>query len=68
MTAPAPATDAIAYQVDTAAELLGSTRTKLYEAIARGDLEARKDGRRTVILRTELVRYAEALPVRPVGD
>ena len=40
----------------------GIGRTKLYEAIAQGDLKARKFGARTIILREELVVFLKALP------
>jgi excisionase family DNA binding protein len=40
----------------------GIGRTKLYEAIASGELTARKFGSRTLILREELVRFLKSLP------
>jgi hypothetical protein len=41
-------------------------RSKLHKLIRRGDLIARKQGRRTVVLNDDLKRYLENLPV--VGD
>ena len=38
-------------------------RTKIYEAIATGSLKARKFGKRTIILRTDLQDFLSALPV-----
>ena len=37
-------------------------RTAVYEALNRGDLKARKMGRRTVILRTDLEQWLASLP------
>jgi hypothetical protein len=38
------------------------SRSEIYRAFHRGDLRAKKQGRRTLILRDELVRYLSALP------
>jgi excisionase family DNA binding protein len=48
---------------DDAATRLGICRAKLYMEIAAGRLVARKVGRRTLIERTEQVRWLAALPV-----
>jgi excisionase family DNA binding protein len=40
----------------------GIGRTKLYEAIANGELKARKFGARTIILRDDLVGFLKSLP------
>ena len=40
----------------------GIGRTKLYEAIARRQLIARKYGNRTIVLRDELMRFLGSLP------
>ncbi len=40
----------------------GIGRTKLYEAIADGQLIARKYGSRTIVLRGELLRFLTSLP------
>jgi len=40
----------------------GIGRTKLYEAIAAGQLTARKYGSRTIVLRGELLRFLTSLP------
>ena len=37
-------------------------RTRVYDAIRAGELTARKHGKRTLILRTELNRWLENLP------
>jgi excisionase family DNA binding protein len=38
------------------------SRSEIYRALQRGDLTAKKQGRRTLILREELSRYLSALP------
>ena len=40
----------------------GIGRTKLYEAIANGELKARKFGARTIILRADLLVFLSSLP------
>jgi excisionase family DNA binding protein len=40
----------------------GIGRTKLYQAIADGQLTARKYGSRTIVLRSELLRFLTSLP------
>jgi excisionase family DNA binding protein len=45
-----------------ACAVAGIGRTKLYEAIADGRLQARKLGKRTLILRDDLRQFLAALP------
>jgi excisionase family DNA binding protein len=45
-----------------AASLAGLGRTKIYECIKDGSLPARKHGRRTIILRRDVIEFLEALP------
>lgn len=45
-----------------ASVVAGIGRTKLYQAIADGELRARKYGARTIILRDDLLRFLVALP------
>ena len=40
----------------------GIGRTKLYEAIADGQLTARKYGSRTIVLRGDLLQFLASLP------
>lgn len=58
----------IAYRPAEAADVFGISRAMLYELIARGDIPARKLGARTLILRTDLERYAAALPTYEPQD
>jgi excisionase family DNA binding protein len=46
-----------------ACAVAGIGRTKLYEAIATGELVARKCGKRRIILRDDLRQFLIALPV-----
>jgi excisionase family DNA binding protein len=48
--------------VEEASEIAGIGRSKLYEALRDGLLQARKFGRRTIILRDDLERFLSALP------
>ncbi len=48
-----------------ASSLAGIGRTKIYQAIRDGSLPARKCGRRTIVLRTDVFRFLAALPTTP---
>src|SRR5580693_6685738 len=54
--------DRLAYTIAEAAEAAATGRTALYEAIASGDLPARKRGRRTLVLAVDLRSWLEKLP------
>ena len=49
--------ESLAYPVDRAAKAAGLGRTKLYEAIARGELPSVKIGKRRLILVEDLRRW-----------
>lgn len=51
----------IAMTVQTAVQVSGISRSVLYEALKRGDLKARKSGRRTLIMRVDLEDYILSL-------
>jgi excisionase family DNA binding protein len=53
----------IAYPPALAAQASGRSRTRIYRAIGLGELTARKDGKATLIERTELERWIKAMPV-----
>jgi excisionase family DNA binding protein len=60
---PAPVLNQkLSLSVEEAAEATGIGRSKLYEAMRDGLLQARKFGRRTIILRDDLERFLSALP------
>jgi hypothetical protein len=52
----------LSLNVRQAVEASGLTRSHIYEAMKKGDLTARKAGRRTIILAEDLRRYIENLP------
>ena len=52
----------LALSIDETSLRTGICRDVIYRAIREGDLPARKCGRRTLILQTELQDYLHALP------
>ena len=53
---------ALALSPEVAARLIGLGRTKFFELIREGKLRARKVGRRTLILRSDLEAFLASLP------
>ncbi len=49
--------------VDEACYTAGFGRSRFYEAVAAGQLAVRKFGRRTIVLREDLDRFLDSLPV-----
>ena len=56
-----PSDDRRTYSVEEAARILGISRTTAYDCVHRGEIPARRFGRRVVILKHEL----EALLSKP---
>jgi excisionase family DNA binding protein len=56
----------IAYSPQAACAILGIGLTKLYLEIARGRIEARKAGNRTLIPAVSLLDYLSALPLADI--
>jgi excisionase family DNA binding protein len=52
----------IAFTIEEAVAASKLSRSEIYRAFNRGDLTAKKNGRRTLILREDLVRFLTALP------
>lgn len=52
----------ISMTIPRAVEVSGIGRTRIYELIREGKLEAKKEGRRTLILADSLRRHVESLP------
>jgi hypothetical protein len=53
----------IAYPPALAAIAVGRTRTRIFAAIKSRELQARKDGKATLIEHNELIRWVRSLPV-----
>jgi excisionase family DNA binding protein len=47
----------LSYWIEEAYEVLGMTRSAMYEAIKSGDLQSYKEGRRRMISRRALVEF-----------
>jgi excisionase family DNA binding protein len=58
-----PIADKIALTTDEACALAGMGLNKLYDAMRDGHLIARKSGTRTIILRSDLDKFLQQLPV-----
>lgn len=52
----------IAVTIPEAVRISGISRTAIYDALARGDISARKAGRRTLINFVELESFLAGLP------
>ncbi|WAT17109.1 helix-turn-helix domain-containing protein [Aurantiacibacter sp. MUD11] len=57
----------IAVTIPQAVQASGLSRSALYEAMKRGDLTARKAGRRTLIAFADLEAYLASLPTYQAG-
>ncbi|WP_426051721.1 helix-turn-helix domain-containing protein [Brevundimonas sp. SL161] len=57
----------ITVTVPEAVRVSGISRTGVYEALKRGDLTARKAGRRTLISFSDLEAYLSRLPTYQAG-
>ncbi len=57
-----PDEEVLAYSIDDAVVRTPVSRSDLYRAMKRGDLKAKKSGRRTLILRDDLAAYLAQLP------
>ncbi len=56
----------IAYTTAEASNAIGVGRTRLYELIAKGCLDARASGSRTLITGESLRSYIATLPLAPI--
>ena len=58
----------IAVTIPDAVKASGMSRSSIYEALKRGDLSARKAGRRTLISFADLQAYLASLPTYKAGE
>jgi excisionase family DNA binding protein len=63
MTTPTP----LAVTIPDAIKASGMSRTAIYSALKRGDLSARKAGKRTLINFADLQAYLDRLPAYQPG-
>jgi hypothetical protein len=59
-------TTPLAYPVEEAGTAAGVSRTRIFEAIRKNELTARKAGKATIIEVGELQRWVRSLPTRGV--
>jgi excisionase family DNA binding protein len=57
----------IALSLNEVAARTGLGRTTLYKAITAGELQARKIGKRTIVLNSDLETWISNLPVAQIG-
>jgi hypothetical protein len=57
-----PINSAWSYTIAETSAITGKCRSAVYDAIARGALDARKDGRRTRITGRSILEYQASLP------
>lgn len=60
--ASTPNDDKLGYTIKEAVEKSPVSRSEMYLAMRRGDLKAKKHGKRTIILRDDLAAYFASLP------
>lgn len=57
-----------AYSIRQVRELTGFCNEKVYQHIRKGELLARKSGRRTLVLAADLDSFLESLPALKLGS
>jgi excisionase family DNA binding protein len=60
--------DRIAYPLPEAARITGVSRTRIFDAVRRGELTVRKAGRSSIVTRDDLVAWIRSLPVKGKGE
>ncbi|WP_298090013.1 helix-turn-helix domain-containing protein [uncultured Sphingomonas sp.] len=56
------ADEQLAYSINDGARRANISRAEMYRILKRGDLRAKKQGRRTVVLHADLDAYLSGLP------
>jgi excisionase family DNA binding protein len=62
------ADDALLYSPKDACRVLGICMSKFYQLTRSGVIPIRKFGRRSLILHSDLARWAESLPIKPTSN
>ena len=55
--------ESLSYSIADVCKVSGLNRTSIFQEIRKGNLKARKFGRRTIILRGDLEHFLQQLPV-----
>lgn len=58
----------LSLSIDEVSKVTGIGKTKVYEAINRGLLPAKKYGKKTLVLRVDLDGFLESLTQYPIKD
>lgn len=66
--APSSGMEQISVRIPDAVRLTGLSRAKIYQLIARGDLEIAKVGRSTVVIASSLQEFIAARRTRRIPD
>jgi hypothetical protein len=56
--------DRIAYSLPDAARIAGVSRTRIFDAVRRGELTIRKAGRSSIVTHDDLLAWIKSLPVK----
>jgi excisionase family DNA binding protein len=56
----------LAYRIEDAPAVVGVSRTRIFEAVRKGELKAHKAGRASIIMRRDLLSWIRSLPVKVV--
>jgi excisionase family DNA binding protein len=54
--------------IEDAAQMIGRSRSSLLQIMQRGEIRSLKDGKRRLIPRAELIRYARAMELAQLGE
>ena len=58
----------LAYRIGVAAQMIGISKSKMYEMVNKGAIRTRKVEGATIVLRSDLEAFLAALPVANDGD
>jgi predicted DNA-binding transcriptional regulator AlpA len=58
----------LAYRIGVAAQMIGISKSKMYELVNKGAIRTRKIEGATIVLRSDLEAFLAALPVASYGN